>query len=45
MPTNGNDSIAWNPLNGSIATDTASGTLLTAGDDTILLAGIHDFEV
>ena len=27
------------------ATDTASGTLLTAGDDTILLAGIHDFEV
>lgn len=27
------------------ATDTASGTLLTAGGDTILLAGIHDFEV
>ena len=27
------------------ATDTAAGTLLTAGRDTILLAGIHDFEV
>lgn len=27
------------------ATDTAAGTLLTAGQDTILLAGIHDFEV
>ncbi|WP_190941518.1 calcium-binding protein [Paracoccus yeei] len=27
------------------ATDTAGGTLLTAGQDSILLAGIHDFEV
>ena len=27
------------------ASDTAAGTLLTAGQDTILLAGIHDFEV
>ena len=26
-------------------TDTRAGTLLTAGQDTILLAGIHDFEV
>lgn len=28
-----------------IAADTATGTLLTAGQDTILLAGVHDFEV
>ena len=28
-----------------IAADTAAGTLLTYGDDSILLAGIHDFEV
>ncbi len=28
-----------------IATDTAAGTMLTAGQDTILLAGVHDFEV
>lgn len=28
-----------------IATDTEAGTMLTAGDDTILLAGVHDFEV
>lgn len=28
-----------------ITTDTAAGTLLTAGQDTILLAGVHDFEV
>ena len=27
------------------ATDTAAGTLLTAGQDTILLAGVNDFEV
>lgn len=27
------------------ADETAAGTLLTAGQDTILLAGIHDFEV
>ena len=45
MPTNGNDSITWNPLNGSITTDTASGTLLTAGQDSILLSNVYDFEV
>ena len=35
--------IPGKPVN--IATDTAAGTLLTAGQDSILLAGIHDFEV
>ena len=30
---------------GYTADETAAGTLLTAGQDTILLAGVFDFEV
>ena len=32
-------------LGGRSYTDTGAGTLLTAGQDAILLAGDHDFEV
>ena len=35
--------IAGKPVN--TATDTAAGTLLTAGQDTILLSNVFDFEV